>query len=84
MYTPFLVVVLAAGAPAMLAVAMMAYFSNLCACLTHFGTTPAPIYFGARYVTQREWWQLGFIISLVTIGIWSTVGLAWWKLLGWY
>jgi divalent anion:Na+ symporter, DASS family len=84
MYTPFLVVVLAAGAPAMLAVAMMAYFSNLCACLTHFGTTPAPIYFGARYVTQREWWRLGFIISLVTIGIWSTVGLAWWKLLGWY
>jgi DASS family divalent anion:Na+ symporter len=84
MYTPFLVVVLAAGAPAMLAVAMMAYFSNLCACLTHFGTTPAPIYFGARYVTQREWWRLGFIVSLVTIGIWSTVGLAWWKLLGWY
>jgi DASS family divalent anion:Na+ symporter len=84
MYTPFLVVTMAAGAPPMLAAASLAYFSNLDAGLTHFGTTHSPIYFGARYVTQREWWKYGFIISLVTIGIWSTVGVAWWKLLGWW
>ena len=35
-------------------------------------------------VTQREWWKYGFIVSLVTIAIWSTVGVAWWKLLGWW
>ncbi|MFN8581028.1 MAG: anion permease [Gemmatimonadaceae bacterium] len=84
MYTPFLVVVIAAGAPPLMAVMLLAYFSNLCACLTHFGTTPAPIYFGAHYVTQREWWRLGFIVSLVTITIWTTLGLGWWKVLGWY
>ena len=84
MYIPFLVVMIAAGAPPMLAVLSLAYFSNLDASLTHYGTTPAPIYFGARYVTQREWWKYGFIVSLATIAIWSIVGVGWWKLLGWW
>lgn len=84
MYTPFLVVTIAAGAPPALAVLSLAAFSNLSASLTHFGTTPGPIYFGARYVTQREWWTYGFVMSLVTIAIWSTIGFAWWKTLGWW
>jgi DASS family divalent anion:Na+ symporter len=84
MFIPFVVVLMTAGAPTMLAVVMLAYFSNLAASLTHYGTTTAPIYFGANYVTQREWWKFGLVISVVTIGIFSTVGLAWWKLLGWW
>jgi len=84
MFVPFLVVIMGAGAPPHLAVLLLAYFSNLCAALTHYGTTPAPIYFGARYTTQRAWWKLGFIVSLVTITIYSTLGVAWWKLLGWW
>ena len=84
MYTPFLVVVLAAGAPPALAVLSLAAFSNLSASLTQFGTTPGPIFFGARYVTQREWWKYGFLVSLVTITIWSSVGFVWWKSLGWW
>jgi DASS family divalent anion:Na+ symporter len=84
MFTPFLVVSLAAGAPPQLAVLSLAAASNLDAALTHYGTTTSPIYFGARYVTQREWWRYGFLVSLMTLGIWSTVGLAWWKVLGWW
>ena len=84
MFTPFLVVVIAAGAPAMLAVALLAYTANLSACLTHYGTTPAPIYFGSRYITQRDWWLYGLIISFVSIAVYSTIGLGWWKLLGWW
>jgi len=82
MYVPFLIVILASGAPAYLAVLSLAYFSNLGASLTHYGTTPAPIYFGAGYTTQRSWWTLGLITSVVTIVIWSVVGFAWWKILG--
>ena len=82
MYTPFLIVILAAGAPVYLAVLSLAYFSNLGASLTHYGTTPAPIYFGAGYTSQRTWWWLGLITSLVTITIWSLVGFTWWKILG--
>ena len=82
MFVPFLIVILAAGAPPYLAVLSLAYFSNLGASLTHYGTTPAPIYFGAGYTTQRTWWTLGLITSVVTILIWSVVGFAWWKILG--
>jgi len=81
MYVPFLVVVLAAGTPPYLAVLSLAYFSNLDASLTHFGTTPAPIYFGAGYVKQRTWWTLGLLVSLITIPIWIIFGFTWWKLL---
>jgi DASS family divalent anion:Na+ symporter len=84
MLVPFLAVCLAVGAPAGLAVLALAYFSNLNAGLTHYGTTPAPIYFGAGYVTQQNWWTIGFIASIINIIIWSTVGLAWWKFLGWW
>ena len=83
MYTPFLVVTMAAGAPPLLAVLTLAYFSNLNASLTHYGTTPAPIWFGAGYVTQRRWWWLGLLVSVPNILIWTFVGYLWWKLLGW-
>ena len=84
MFVPFLAVLIAAGAPPLLAVVMLAYFSNLSAALTHFGTTTAPIYFGANYVSQRDWWRLGFIVSVATITIWASSGLVWWKILGWW
>jgi DASS family divalent anion:Na+ symporter len=52
------------------------------ASLTHYGTTPGPIYFGAGYVTQATWWRIGLIVSIANIAIWMTVGVAWWRLLG--
>jgi DASS family divalent anion:Na+ symporter len=84
MFTPFLLVVVAAGAPPLMAVLFLAYFSNLSASLTHYGTTTAPIYFGANYITQRDWWRLGLVVSFTTITIWTAAGLGWWKLLGWW
>ena len=81
MFVPFLIVILAAGTPTYLAVLSLAYFSNLAAALTHYGTTPAPIYFGAGYTTQRTWWTLGLITSLITIAVWTVVGFTWWKVL---
>jgi len=83
MYTPFLIVIIAAGAPPVLAVLALAYASNLSACLTHYGTTSAPIYFGAGYVKQRTWWLIGLIASIPLLLIWTLLGLVWWKLLGW-
>lgn len=81
MFTPFLIVILVAGAPPYLAVLSLAYFSNLAASLTHYGTTPAPIYFGAGYTTQRTWWTVGLLTSLITISVWTLVGFTWWKVL---
>jgi DASS family divalent anion:Na+ symporter len=84
MFVPFLAVSIAAGAPAGLAVLLLAYFSNLNAGLTHYGTTPAPIYFGTGYVKQGLWWKIGLFASFINIAVWSTLGPLWWKLLGWW
>jgi DASS family divalent anion:Na+ symporter len=84
MSVPFLAVMLAAGAPTGLVVLMLAYFSNLNAGLTHYGTTPGPIYFGTGYVEQRTWWTTGLIASVINILVWSLFGLGWWRLLGWW
>jgi DASS family divalent anion:Na+ symporter len=81
MYIPFVTVIIAAGAPPYLAVLSLAYFSNLSASLTHYGTTPAPIYFGSGYVAQRTWWRIGLIASLITIPIWVIFGFTWWRIL---
>ena len=82
MYIPFLAVTVAAGAPPWVAVLSLAYFSNLCASLTHYGTTPGPIYFGAGYVPQTTWWKLGLVAALINIPIWAFIGVAWWKIIG--
>jgi DASS family divalent anion:Na+ symporter len=84
MLIPFLAVTLAVGAPAGITVLLLAYLSNLSAGLTHYGTTPAPIYFGTGYVKQKNWWTIGFIASVLNILIWTFVGLLWWKVLGWW
>ena len=84
MFIPFLAVTIAVGAPAGLSVLILTYFANLSAGLTHYGTTPAPVYFGLGYVTQRRWWTVGLIASIINIAIWSSIGLGWWKILGWW
>lgn len=84
MYVPFLIVTTAAGAPVYLSVLSLAYLSNLSASLTHYGTTPAPIWFGAGYVKQRTWWMLGLVASVPNLIVWTALGFPWWKLLGWW
>jgi len=84
MFIPFLAVMAAIGAPAGLTVLLLTFFANLSAGLTHYGTTPAPVYFGTGYVTQKRWWTVGLLASIINITIWSTVGLVWWKVLGWW
>ena len=76
MFIPFLTVTIAVGAPAGLTVLVLTYFANLSAGLTHYGTTPAPVYFGTGYVKQGQWWTIGLIASVLNILIWSTIGLA--------
>jgi DASS family divalent anion:Na+ symporter len=82
MYVPFLGIAVAVGAPPLLAALLLAFFSSLFAGLTHYGTAPGPIFFGAGHVPLRTWWRLGAIIGAVNIVIWITVGGAWWKALG--
>jgi divalent anion:Na+ symporter, DASS family len=62
--------------------AFLAFFSNLFSSMTHYGTGPAPVLFGAGYVDIGTWWKLGALISVINIIIWLGIGGLWWKVLG--
>ena len=51
-------------------------------CLTHYATGPAPIYFGSGYITQPEWWKVGFICSILFLICFLGIGPMWWKMVG--
>lgn len=82
MYAPFLIVSVALGTPPELAALILAFFSSLFGGITHYGSGPAPIFFGSGYVTIGSWWKIGGFLSLVYIILWIAVGSLWWKLLG--
>jgi DASS family divalent anion:Na+ symporter len=82
LYPGFLAAALAGGVPPMLAALTLAYFSNLNAAMTHYGTGSAPVFFNAGYVSQSDWWRLGFLISAINMAIWMGIGPIWWKLVG--
>jgi DASS family divalent anion:Na+ symporter len=82
MYAPFLGVALALGTPPMLAALVLAFFSNLFSSMTHYGTGPAPVLFGAGYVEVTDWWRLGLLVSVVNLAIWLGVGSVWWRVVG--
>lgn len=84
LYPGFLAAALANGISPVVAALSLAYFSNLNAAMTHYGTGSAPVYLGTGYVSQRTWWKVGFLLSLVNVALWLGGGLLWWKLLGWW
>jgi DASS family divalent anion:Na+ symporter len=82
LYPAFLLLAVTNGAPGLVAALALAYFSNLNASLTHYGTGPAPIFFGSGYIRQATWWRVGFVIVLFQLAVWLGIGLLWWKFLG--
>ena len=81
LYIPFLSVAISIGAPPIIAALVLAFFSSLFSSMTHYATAPAAILFSARYLSLKEWWICGFLISLVNVLIWLSLGSLWWKLL---
>ena len=84
MVAAFLGVDAAVGAPALISVALLAYFSNVCACLTNYSTGPVIVYFGHGYVPTKRWFYMGAVVSLAHMVIWLGAGLLWWKAIGWW
>ena len=82
MFPAFFAVAIGLGAPPLVAALALGFFSSLNAATTHYGTGPAPIVFGAGYLTQGQWWRIGFLLSLVHLAIWLPIGLLWWKAIG--
>jgi divalent anion:Na+ symporter, DASS family len=81
-YATFLLILIQTGAPPLGAALYLAAFSSLSGSLTHYSTAPAVIFFGSGYVDTRNWWIMGFLVALLGLGIWFTVGFGWFKVLG--
>ena len=82
MYSGFVAVAVAAGTPPYLAALSLGFVSSLYGALTHFGTAPAAIFYGAGYVDQATWWKIGLLVSIINLVIWLGIGSIWWKILG--
>jgi DASS family divalent anion:Na+ symporter len=82
MYPPFLAVLVLKGAPVGLVAFAFACFVNFSSGLTNYGTTPSPMFFAQEYVTMKDWFRVAAVVSVSNVAIWSTVGFAWWKVLG--
>jgi divalent anion:Na+ symporter, DASS family len=82
LYPAFVALLLAKGAPIGLVVLSFAFFANLSAGLTHYGTSPSPMFYGHGYVPMKEWWRVGAVVGVANLVIWGTAGFFWWKLLG--
>ena len=81
LYVGLIAVAAAAGVPKYFIALILAYMSSICAVMTHYGTAPAPLYYGAGYVDLQTWWKLGFIVSVIYILIYLVIGGLWWKFL---
>ena len=77
----FSAVGLAAGAdPTLLALGLL--FSNCYGgALTHYGSGPAPVIYGAGYNDIKSWWVVGAVFAFGSLLIHVTIGFAWWKAL---
>lgn len=82
MYGVFLAAGVAAGAPPMFAALVFGFIGNLFGGLSHYSSGPAGVAYGSGYVTTKEWFRTGFIMSVVLIVIWTWVGGVWMRLVG--
>lgn len=84
LYAVFLGVGIKLGIPIYPLALLLAFSSSLYCSLTQYSHARGPILFGSRYLTTKEWWVSGFLINLLNQVIFIVVGLAWWKLVGFY
>ncbi|UOO81035.1 anion permease [Uruburuella testudinis] len=84
MFGAFYAAGLALGAPPMLFALMMAAATSIMMSLTHYASGSSPVIFGSGYVNMKEWWKAGFLMSLFELLVFGTVGLMWWKALGYW
>ncbi|CAO3632689.1 unnamed protein product [Cunninghamella echinulata] len=72
------------GANPIILTALLSYFGALGGCFTNFSTGTTAMYFAHGYVSRSKWFSIGFCVGLFYIIVYFTIGMAWFKLLGWY
>ena len=73
-----------AGVPSILAALTLGYNANLFGTITHYASGPAAVYYSSGYQSMKEVLSLGAVLGLRSLLTWGVVGMAWWKVLGWW
>jgi len=84
LFAAFYTVTVALGAPPYLAAFVLIFANTSMQGLTHYSVGAAPIYYGAGYVSQADWWRTGLLLTILENVIFISVGLVWLKVLGLY
>ena len=77
LYSIFLGVALQAHVPAELMAYMLLFATNFSAIITPQGSSANVIYAGSGYITSKEIYQVGGIVTVVNTLVFLTVGTAW-------
>lgn len=72
------------GVPPQLAALTLAYNINLNGGITHYASGQAAVYCGSGFVRMSDVIKVGAASAAVGFIIWAGIGMAWWKLLGWW
>ncbi|KAJ3299096.1 hypothetical protein HDU79_000055 [Rhizoclosmatium sp. JEL0117] len=82
--TPLLIAGKGAGCPPMLITGLIAYFSGVSACLTSYSSGITVMYFSENAFSKKEWHLFGLYAAVLYFIVFATVGVVWWKMIGWW
>jgi len=81
---PFMNAAVKLSIPKGLTVAFLAYYTLLCASLTHYSCGTSVMYYSQSRMKTKQFILIGMMVGIIDIAIYSTIGSVWWKILGWY
>jgi DASS family divalent anion:Na+ symporter len=84
LYVVFLGVGVKLGIPIYPLALLLGFSSSLYGSLAPYTHARSIILFDSGYIRKKEWYSAGFIINLLNQFIFIVVGLAWWKMVGFY
>jgi DASS family divalent anion:Na+ symporter len=82
MYPAFLAVMLRCGISPVLSAMSLAYIGNTMTAMTHYASAESVVYFSQRYYSVKAVWGVGFVMTLLNLAVWLSLGLGWWKAVG--
>ncbi|KAG2174890.1 hypothetical protein INT43_005952 [Umbelopsis isabellina] len=71
------------GVNPMILVPCIAYFSSLGGCMTNFSTGSVAMYYSQGFIGRGRWFALGARVAVLHLVVYFTVGVLWWRCLGW-
>ncbi|WP_337997557.1 DASS family sodium-coupled anion symporter [Oleispirillum naphthae] len=84
LFVPFTATAIAAGTPPLMAAMAFGILSNLMWGITEYAGGPGPIYFAQGYFQRPRFYSINFVVVSVNVALTLSIGLIWWKIIGYW